>query len=412
MTAPAAVTCRFCDTPLTTTFVDLGFSPLANSYLTAEDLHRPSTFYPLHAYLCTECFLVQLPEAESPEEIFSRYAYFSSVSTFWVEHARRYADAMVERLDLGEDSLVVEIASNDAYLLQHFHARDIPVLGIEPAANIARAARDKGIPTRTAFFGRDLARELASSGVRPDLLVGNNVLAHVPALNDFVAGLKLILAEDGVVTMEFPHLLRLLQQRQFDTIYHEHFSYFSFSTVRRVFARHGLVVFDVEELPTHGGSLRIFARHLETEPAETDSVGELLRREEASGLLDPATYADFAREVETVKRDLLSFLIDARERGETVAGYGAPAKGNTLLNYCGVGPELLPYTVDRSEHKQGLYLPGTGIPIHAPEKISEDRPEHVLILPWNLKDEITGQMSDVKSWGGKFWVAIPGVECV
>lgn len=401
--------CRFCGTPLTTTFVDLGFSPLANSYLTAEDLHKPSTFHPLHAYLCTECFLVQLPEAESPEEIFSRYAYFSSVSTSWVEHARRYADAMVDRLGLGTDSLVVEIASNDGYLLQHFHERGIPVLGIEPAENIAAAAREAGINTRADFFSRALAEELAASGVRADLLAGNNVLAHVPALNDFVSGLKLVLAEHGVVTLEFPHLLRLMDERQFDTIYHEHFSYFSFTTVRRIFARHGLVLFDVDELSTHGGSLRIYGRHAEVEPEETDAVADLLEREKAAGLLVPSAYGDFAREVEAVQRDLLRFLIDAKERGETVVGYGAPAKGNTLLNYCGVGPELLPYTVDRSEHKQGLYLPGTRIPIHAPEKIFEDEPEHVLILPWNLKDEITDQMERVRSWGGRFWVAIPEV---
>jgi 2-polyprenyl-3-methyl-5-hydroxy-6-metoxy-1,4-benzoquinol methylase len=402
--------CRSCGAPVDETFVDLGFQPLANAYLTAQDLHRPQVFHPLHAFLCTRCFLVQLPQAERPEEIFRQYAYFSSVSASWVEHARRYAEAMIGRLGLGPASRVVEIASNDGYLLQHFHARGIPVLGVEPAANIAQAARERGIPTETAFFGRALARELAAQGQRADLLVGNNVLAHVPDLNDFVAGLALLLAPGGILTLEFPHLLRLLQEHQFDTIYHEHFSYFSFHTVRRVAAAHGLTLWDVEELPTHGGSLRIFARHGAERPAETPAVGELLAREERAGLLDRATYRAFTGAVEAIKGQLLRFLLDAREQGRTVAGYGAPAKGNTLLNYCGVGPELLPFTVDLSPHKQGLFLPGTRIPIHPPEKIFETRPDYVLILPWNLKDEITGQMAAVRSWGGRFVVAIPRVE--
>ena len=404
--------CRSCGAGLERTFVDLGFSPLANSYLTAEDLHRPQLFHPLHVYLCTECLLVQLPEAESPEAIFSEYAYFSSVSSSWVEHARRYALRMIEERGLGPDSLVVEIASNDGYLLSHFHERGIPVQGIEPADNVARAARERGIPTRTAFFGRELAEDLAASGVRADLLVGNNVLAHVPALNDFVAGLKLLLGEEGLATFEFPHLLRLMDERQFDTIYHEHFSYFSFTTVRRVFARHGLVLADVEELPTHGGSLRIHARHAEEEPQETPAVAELLEREEHAGLLDPATYDAFARGVHEVKRELLKLLIRVREEGKTIAGYGAPAKGNTLLCYCGVSPDLLPYTVDLSPHKQGLFLPGTRIPIYPPDHLRETKPDYVLILPWNLKDEIMAQMADVASWGGRFVVAIPRVEVV
>lgn len=404
----SAPTCRFCDAPLEQTFVDLGFSPLANSYLEPEELDRPLAYHPLHAYLCTACYLVQLPEAASPEAIFSDYAYFSSVSDSWVEHARRFAVGAIERFALDADDLVVEIASNDGYLLRHFDARGVPVLGIEPAANVAEAALTAGIPTRVAFFGRQLAAELAAEGVRADLLVGNNVLAHVPALNDFVAGLGLVLAERGVISMEFPHLLRLLEERQFDTVYHEHFSYFSFTTVCRVFAAHGLEIFDVEELPTHGGSLRIYARHeSDTSRPLTRAVRELLAREEAAGMLDRETYRSFGPRVEAVKRQLLATLIEVTERGETVVGYGAPAKGNTLLNYCGIGPELLPYTVDRSPHKQGRYLPGSRIPIHPPDRIREDRPDHVLILPWNLAEEIAEQMADVRSWGGDFLVAIP-----
>ncbi|HSL81373.1 MAG TPA: class I SAM-dependent methyltransferase [Thermoanaerobaculia bacterium] len=400
--------CRFCDAPLQRTFVDLGVSPLANSYLEPEDLARPETFHPLKAYLCEGCFLVQLPEAAAPKEIFTDYAYFSSVSTSWVEHARRYAEAVIGRFGLGPESLVVEIASNDGYLLRHFRERGVPVLGIEPASNVARAAVEAGVPTRNEFFTLELARDLAAEGVRADLLVGNNVLAHVPALNDFVAGVAAALAASGVATFEFPHLLRLMEEHQFDTIYHEHFSYFSFHTVREVFAAHGLAVFDVEELPTHGGSLRIHARH---EGGETsDRVADLLARERAAGLLDPTTYDAFEGRVRATKRGLLRFLLDAADEGRRVAGYGAPAKGNTLLNYCGVGPDLLPYTVDRSPHKQGRYLPGTRIPIAGPERLREETPDYVLILPWNLREEIVEQMADVRSWGGKFVVAIPEVE--
>lgn len=403
--------CRFCDAPLSRTFVDLGVSPLANSYLEADDLARPETFHPLKAYLCEGCFLVQLPEAAAPEEIFTDYAYFSSVSTSWVEHARRYAEAVVGRLRLGPESLVVEVASNDGYLLRHFRERGVPVLGIEPAANVARAAEEAGIPTRNEFFTLELARRLAAEGARADLLVGNNVLAHVPALNDFVAGVATALAASGVATLEFPHLLRLLEEHQFDTIYHEHFSYFSFHTVRDVFAAHGLDLFDVEELPTHGGSLRVYARHAEVGSMETrDRVADLLARERAAGLLDPTTYDAFEERVRATKRGLLRFLLDSADAGRRVAGYGAPAKGNTLLNYCGVGPDLLPYTVDRSPHKQGRYLPGTRIPVASPERLREEKPDYVLILPWNLRDEIVEQMADVRSWGGRFVVAIPEIE--
>jgi SAM-dependent methyltransferase len=417
--------CRFCGAPLSRTFVDLGLSPLANSYVEPDALDAPETFHPLKAYVCEGCFLVQLPPAARPDEIFSDYAYFSSVSTSWVEHARRYAEAAAERFGLGADSLVLEIASNDGYLLRHFRRRGVPVLGIEPAGNVARAAEAAGIPTRNEFFGAALARELAAEGVRPDLVVGNNVLAHVPELNDFVAGIATVLAEDGLATFEFPHLLRLIDELQFDTIYHEHFSYFSLLTVSKVFAAHGLELFDVEEIPTHGGSLRIYSRHARprasgaaravrsrrvAEDAEArDRVETLLRREREARLLDPTTYDAFGEKVRGVKHDLLRFLLGTRERGERVVGYGAPAKGNTLLNYCGIGPDLLEVTADLSPHKQGRYLPGTRIPIVTPDRLRELRPDYVLILPWNLKDEITEQMADVRDWGGRFVVAIPEV---
>lgn len=407
--------CRFCDAPLARRVVDLGLSPLANSYVAPADLDRPESFYPLVAYLCESCFLVQLADIEgasNPQEIFGDYAYFSSFSTSWVEHARRYAEMAIERFGLGPQSLVVELASNDGYLLRHFQERGVPVLGVEPAANVAAAAEREGIPTINAFFGAEKARELAGQGRRADVVVGNNVLAHVPALNDFVAGIATLLAEDGVATLEFPHLLRLLEEHQFDTIYHEHFSYFSFHTVSRVFEAHGLALFDVEELPTHGGSLRIYARRPGDALERSERVEELLRKEREAGLLDPATYDAFEERVRSTKRNLLRFLLDAVERGERVLGYGAPAKGNTLLNYCGVGPDLLELTVDRSPHKQGLYLPGTRIPISGPDRLRELRPDYVLILPWNLKDEIVEQMADVRSWGGRFVVAIPEVEVV
>ncbi|MFP3939171.1 MAG: methyltransferase domain-containing protein [Acidobacteriota bacterium] len=411
--------CRSCAAPLSRVFVDLGLSPLANSYVEPEDLDRPETFYPLKAYVCESCFLVQLPPAVAPEEIFTEYAYFSSYSASWVEHARRYAEMATERFGLGAESLVVELASNDGYLLRHFRERGVPVLGVEPARNVARAAEEAGIPTVCDFFTREKARELAAEGARADLLVGNNVLAHVPDLNDFVAGIATILAGSGVATLELPHLLRLLEENQFDTIYHEHVSYFSLHAVRTVFEAHGLELFDVEELPTHGGSLRIYARRAGRNQgiarggaAEGPGkrVADLLRRERQAGLLEPTTYDAFEERVRATKRRLLRFLVEAREEGRLVAGYGAPAKGNTLLNYCGVGPDLLELTVDRSPHKQGRYLPGTRIPIAAPERLRELRPDVVLILPWNLKDEIMEQMADVRSWGGRFAVAIPELE--
>lgn len=407
------MSCRFCDAPLARVFVDLGAQPLANSYLDEADLLLPETIYPLKVYVCEDCLLVQLPEAARPDEIFSDYAYFSSVSSSWVEHARRFAETAIERLGLGPESRVIEIASNDGYLLRHFVARGVAVLGIEPAANVAAVAQREGIRTETAFFSTAKAEELVGRGERADLLVGNNVLAHVPALNDFVAGLATVLAERGVLSLEFPHLLRLIEELQFDTIYHEHYSYFSFATARRILAHHGLEVFDVEELPTHGGSLRVWARHAaDGSRPVTGRVGELLAREEAAGLLAPAGYTGFATRVRDVKRGFFRFLLAAGDEGRTVAGYGAPAKGNTFLSYCGVGPEMIAFTVDKSPAKQGKYLPGTRIPIRAPDALREAPPGYVVILPWNLREEIAAEMADLVAAGTRFVVAIPEVTVV
>jgi SAM-dependent methyltransferase len=403
------IPCRFCGAPLRHVFVDLGAQPLANSYLEPEHLRRPEPFYPLCVYVCGECLLVQLPEEERPEAIFSDYAYFSSYSESWLQHAKTYAEAMIERFGFGPRHQVVEIASNDGYLLRWFKERGVPVLGVEPAKNVAEAAEAMGIPTLVRFFGEATARDMVAQGTRADLLAGNNVLAHVPDLNDFVEGLRILLAPQGVLTMEFPHLLRLLDEDQFDTIYHEHYSYFSFLAVRKVFAAHGLDLFDVEELSTHGGSLRIYARHSGQGPAG-DRVTDLLAREEAAGLGGLDAYQSFGPRVERLKRGFLRFLIQAREEGKSVVGYGAPAKGNTLLNYCGVRTDFLDYTVDRSPHKQGRFLPGTRIPILSPDRIRETRPDYVLILPWNLKEEVMAQMSDIRSWGGRFVVAVPEIR--
>jgi SAM-dependent methyltransferase len=406
-----AGSCRFCAAPLTLSFADLGMSPPSNSYLGAGELNRMERFYPLHAWVCAECFLVQLEQFETPEQIFSEYAYFSSYSDSWLAHARIYAERMSRRLSLDRSSFVIEIASNDGYLLQYFVALGIPVLGVEPAANVAVEAQRKGVPTLVKFFGTRTATELADSGRKADLIVGNNVLAHVPDLNDFVQGLARLLKPEGVATMEFPHLLRLMAENQFDTIYHEHFSYFSFLVVQRVFAAHGLTLFDVDEIPTHGGSLRIYARHAANENfAVSPKVNELHQRELAAGLEDAHTYRAFAEQVKMTKRRLLRFLVDARDAGKRVVGYGAPAKGNTLLNYCGVRTDLLEFTVDRSPHKQGRYLPGVHIPILAPEAIMSAKPDYLLILPWNLKEEIVEQMAGVRSWGGRFVVPIPEVK--
>ncbi len=403
--------CRFCDAPMSQSFADLGMSPPSNSFLKPEQLGRVEKFYPLHALVCGSCFLVQLEEFETPEQIFSDYAYFSSYSDSWLAHARAYAGMAAARFGLGGKSKVVEIASNDGYLLQYFAQRGIPVLGIEPAANVAKAAEAKGVPTLVKFFGAQTAREIVAQGTRADLLLGNNVLAHVPDLNDFVAGLKILLAPQGAITMEFPHLLRLMQENQFDTIYHEHFSYFSFFTVQQVFARHGLSLFDVEELATHGGSLRIFARHAqEAGAAPSASATDLLARERAAGLDRLDSYRAFGEQVKQTKRHLLEFLIGAKQAGKRVVGYGAAAKGNTLLNYCGIRVDFIDYVVDRSPHKQGCYLPGVHIPVLGPERIAETRPDYVLILPWNLKDEIVEQMAGIRAWGGRFVVPIPRAQ--
>lgn len=402
--------CRFCGRPLSHSFVDLGASPPANGYLAEADLCRMEPFYPLHAFVCDSCFLVQLEAFQSPEELFGHYSYFSSYSETWLRHAEAYAHAMIERFGIDATKQVVEIASNDGYLLQYFRRRGIPVLGIEPAANVARAAEQKGIATLVRFFDVNTARALVVMGKQADLLVGNNVLAHVPDLNGFVAGLKVALKAPGVLTMEFPHLLKLLELNQFDTIYHEHFSYFSFLTVEKVFAAHGLAVFDVDELPTHGGSLRVYACHDEAAHPVSERVAELSERERAAGLDRLETYQGFAERVRETKRKLLAFLIEAKAAGKTVVGYGAPAKGNTLLNYCGVRTDFLDYTVDRNPHKQGLYLPGTHIPILAPERIAETRPDYLLILPWNLREEIMAQMAYIRDWGGRFAVPIPEVR--
>jgi SAM-dependent methyltransferase len=404
--------CRFCGTRLTHVFADLGMSPLANSYLSEEELGQMEPFYPLRALVCHECFLVQLEDYETPDVIFSEYAYFSSYSTTWLEHSKRYAEMAIERFQLDGQSQVVELASNDGYLLQYFVERGIPVLGIEPAANVAEVAREKGIRTLVKFFGRATGREVAAM-MNADLVIGNNVLAHVPDLNDFVAGVKLILGERGVVTMEFPHLLHLIGRNEWDTIYHEHFSYFSFLTVSRVFARHGMTLFDVEELPTHGGSLRIYGRHSEDEShLETDRARDLARREREEGFDRLETYLGFAEQVKRAKWELLEFLIAQRREGTRIVAYGAPAKGNTLLNYCGVGTDFIEYTCDLNPHKQGHYLPGTHIPIRAPEAIRETRPDLVFILPWNLSDEIMQQLSFVSEWGGGFIVRSPDVRIV
>jgi SAM-dependent methyltransferase len=403
--------CRFCDAALRTTVVDLGTSPLANDYLRPEDLARPERFYPLRAWLCEACLLVQLEAVETPERIFGDYAYFSSYSDSWLAHAERYAGRMVERFRLSAASRVVEVASNDGYLLQYFLARGVPVLGVEPADNVARAALARGIPTRVEFFGERAARALVAEGIRADLLVGNNVLAHVPALNDFVAGLRVLLHPRGVLTMEFPHLVRLVEEGQFDTIYHEHFSYFSLLAATRIFAHHGLTVFDVEELPTHGGSLRIYARHAEDPGRPVQRrVMELLARETAAGYARPERYVSFAERVHEVKRAFLEFLIHAKRDQRSIAGYGAPAKGNTFLNYCGVRTDFIDYTVDRSPAKQGRHLPGTRIPILHPDHVKATRPDYLLILPWNLRDEIASQMVHIREWGGRFVVAIPEVR--
>lgn len=400
--------CRFCGSMLRHTFVDLGMSPLCESYLKPAQLNQMEPFYPLHVYVCEHCLLVQLQEYVSPSEIFSDYAYFSSYSNTWLRHAEDYTEKMVKRLNLSVQSQVVEIASNDGYLLQYFVTKGVPVLGVEPAANIAEVAVKKGVPTVVKFFGQQTAYELAAEGKQADLLLGNNVLAHVPALNDFVKGMKILLKPQGVITMEFPHLMQLIEGNQFDTIYHEHFSYLSMITTEKIFATHGLIIFDVEELSTHGGSLRIYACHSEdASKSISQKVNDLRDREKVSGFTNLEQYFSFAKKVKETKFKLLNFLIKAKRERKYIVGYGAPGKGNTLLNYCGIRTDFIDYTVDRNPYKQGLFLPGTHIPIFHPNEISKTKPDYLLILPWNLKDEIMEQMSYIKDWGGKFIVPIP-----
>ncbi len=407
----AATVCRFCRRPLHVTFVDLGMSPLCESYLTAQQLNEMEPFYPLHAYVCEACFLVQVQEYVAPERIFSEYAYFSSYSDTWLAHARTYTRSMIERFSLRPTSHVVEIGSNDGYLLQYFVEQGIPVLGVEPAANVARAALAKGVPTLVAMFDERMARDLSASGRGADLLLGNNVLAQVSDLNGFVSALKILLNPRGVITIEFPHLLRLIEENQFDTIYHEHFSYFSFTTTEKIFAAHGLTLFDVEALSTHGGSLRIYARHAEDDSKPLASrVVELRARETLAGLTRLESYRSFDEKVKETKRKLLDFLITAKREGKSIAGYGAPGKGNTLLNYCGIRTDFIDYTVDRNPYKHNKFTPGTHIPIYPPDRIFETRPDYVLILPWNFKDEIMEQMARVRAWGAQFVVPIPEVK--
>jgi len=412
-TSPERGVCRSCGAPLRHTVVDLGMSPLCESYIRHGQLDAVERFYPLHVLVCDACFLVQLQQYVSREAIFSDYAYFSSYSDSWLAHARRYTDQMVERFGLTAQSQVVEVASNDGYLLQYFVEKGIPALGIEPAANVADAARAKGVRTLVAFFGRDTARALVDEGRRADLLIGNNVLAQVHELNDFLAGLKTLLRPTGVITLEFPHLMRLIEQNQFDTIYHEHFSYFSLWAAERAFAAHGLTIFDVDELPTHGGSLRIYARHAEERSRPIEArVMALRAREVAAGVNGLAYYAAFEERVRETKRRILALLIRLKAEGKRVVGYGAPGKGNTLLNYCGIRVDFLDYTVDRNPHKQGKYLPGTHIPIFPPDKIRETRPDYVFVLPWNLKAELIEQLGYIRDWGGRFVFPIPTPEIV
>lgn len=405
--------CRFCGTALRYTFVDLGMSPLCESFVTTEQLNQMEAFYPLHVYVCEKCFLVQLEEYVTPEEIFTEYAYFSSYADSWLQHAKDYTDLMIKKFKLSEKNQIVEVASNDGYLLQYFSEKHIPVLGIEPAANVAKVATDKSIPTLVEFFGEQCARRLVADGKGADLLIGNNVLAQVPDLNDFVEGLKILLNPSGIITMEFPHLVRLIEQNQFDTIYHEHFSYFSLYSAEKIFAAHGLKLFDVDELPTHGGSIRIYACHNGDESKITSETYKNLRERELQiGITNLEYYENFNQQVKETKQKLLSFLIKIKQEGKSIAGYGAPGKGNTLLNYCGIRTDFIDYIVDRNPYKHGKFTPGTHIPIYHPDKIMESKPEYVIILPWNLRDEIAQQLSYIKEWNGKLIVPIPEVSFV
>jgi len=402
--------CRFCKHPLSMSFVDLGLSPLSNAFIPAEHAASEERYYPLHAFLCDSCLLVQLEEFESPAAIFSDYVYFSSYSSSWLRHAKQFCDAIVPRLGLGPDSFVMELASNDGYLLRNVVARGIRCLGVEPAANVAAVAREHGVPTEVVFFGVDSANRLVADHGPADLIVANNVLAHVPDINDFTAGIARALRPGGTVSIEFPHLLRLIENVQFDTIYHEHYSYLSLAFIDRLFAAHGLAVWDIEELPTHGGSLRILGRHAADPRGATPAVERVRAAEREAGLLDVATYQGFTPRVLKVKRDILRFLLDAQADGRTVAAYGAAAKGNTLLNFCGIRGDLVEFVADLSPHKQTRLLPGSRIPVVPPERIQERKPDYVLILPWNLRDEIAEQLACIREWGGRFVTAIPDLQ--
>ena len=402
--------CRFCNSNLSKIFADLGDSPLANSYLKESDFVNEK-FYPLCTFLCENCFLVQLDEIETPENIFSEYAYFSSFSTSWLKHAKDYVDMIIPKLSLDENSLVIEIASNDGYLLQNFTGKHIPVMGIEPAQNIAKSAIEKNIPTLTKFFDSHLAKDLVSKKKTADLIIGNNVFAHVPCLNDFVIGLKILLKPNGVITLEFPHLLQLMQNNQFDTIYHEHFSYFSLITAKKIFEYHDLKIFDVEELSTHGGSLRLYITHFDNNQINKNTeVDSIIEKEKKFGLTQINTYENFSKNIIQIKTNLLNFIEKAKKNSKTLVCYGAPAKGNTLLNYCGLSKTQIDYTVDKNPSKQNLFLPGTHIPIFSPEKIKETKPDFILILPWNLQEEILNELNYVKSWGCQFIISIPEVK--
>ena len=404
--------CRFCNTQLTHTAIDLGASPLCENVRRPEEMDQPETYFPLRVFVCDECWLVQLREYVAPDKIFTEYAYFSSNSDSWLQHAEKYCEHVTKRFGLGPEQQVVEIASNDGYLLQNFVQSGIPALGVEPAANVAEVARAKGVKTVVKFFGVETARELVADGYSADLLLGNNVLAHVPNLNDFVGGLKLLLKPDGVITMEFPHLLQLVEQNQFDTIYHEHYSYLKVLTVSKIFGQHGLRIFDVQELKSHGGSLRVFATHQDNKTHQIfASVDRIKTQEREAGLDSLTAYHAFRERVSALKMKILEFLIQAKKTGKRVAGYGAPGKGITLLNYCGIRADLIGYTVDRNKYKQGTFVPGTGIPVLSPETLEKDQPDYVFILPWNLKQEIMSQV-DAAKWGGKFVVPIPHLEII
>ena len=403
--------CRFCRCKIDQVFVDLGISPLSNAFLTKKDLKELEKRFPLKAFVCKNCFLVQLPEFETPENIFSDYVYFSSYSKSWLKHVENYVDMISEKIKLEKDNLVVELASNDGYLLQFFKKKGIPVKGIEPAANVAKVAENKGIETIVEFFGEKLAKKLVNKEEKADLIIGNNVLAHVPDINDFVKGISILLKTNGIINIEFPHLLQLIRHCQFDTIYHEHFSYLSLNTVKKIFEFHNLTIFDVDEIPTHGGSLRIYAKHKENNNLQIKkSVNKLLEKEKVFGLLDLSFYLEFSKTVEYVKKDLIKFFYNVKQNGKKAVCYGAAAKGNTLLNFCGIEKESIDYVVDSNPHKQGLYLPGTHIPIKNPEEIMKTKPDFILILPWNIKEEIMKDISYIRDWGGKFVIPIPGIK--